>query len=118
MATTRQRRGGATTLDEAVKDGHTEPPGDTDGTGAATEPPAAPRGRPLPSLPTQRTVVAGDLTSKSVLLYGEPKIGKSTLASEWGGGNVLFFDCAGELSDLEVYRLGCTDWTSFRENAA
>lgn len=49
------------------------------------------------------------------MLFGPPGIGKSTLASEWAGGNVFFFDAAGELNDLEVYREPIPSWDVFRE---
>jgi hypothetical protein len=67
-------------------------------------------------LPTAKTSLSGILEQKTIVLYGEAGIGKSTLASEFG--EVFFFDCAGELSDLEVYRGAVTDWTNFREWAA
>lgn len=84
-----------------------------EGTGGQGE---APKG--LPVLPDTKTSAQGVLEEKTVLLYGPAGIGKSTLASEWAGGDMFFFDCAGELSDLEVYRGAVLDWTNFREWAA
>lgn len=72
----------------------------------------------LPTLPRTKTSLTGVLEDKTVLLYGPAGIGKSTLASEWAGGDMLFFDCAGELNDLEVYRLPTHDWTAFRAGCA
>lgn len=107
-------------VEEVVEE---KPPGtgaETDGagrgagaTGAPSSPPAA--RRQLPALPTAKTKTSGVLEEKTVLLYGEAGIGKSTLASEWAGGGNLFFDTAGELTDLEVYRVPVTDWRNFRE---
>lgn len=93
------------------------PPENTEapGPGAGPPPGTEGQGRALPTLPTEKTVAAGTLEEKTVLLYGPAGIGKSTLASQWGGGSFFFFDCAGELGDLEVYRGAVTGWTSFRE---
>lgn len=86
--------------------------------GPAQEQPPAPAVRALPTMPTVKTTAAGRLEDKTVLVYGPPGIGKSTLASEFAGGSMFFFDCAGELSDLEVFRGPVLDWRSFREWAA
>lgn len=78
----------------------------------------------LPTLPDKKSSTSGKLADKTVLIYGEAGIGKSTLASEWGGGDVFFYDCAGELSDLDVFKSGTdgnpaiTDWTIFRSYCA
>lgn len=69
-------------------------------------------------MPTAKTVAAGTLEEKTVLVYGAPGIGKSTLASEFAGGSMFFFDCAGELGDLEVFHGPVLDWRNFREWAA
>lgn len=66
-------------------------------------------------LPTEKTGGEGVLETKTVVLFGDAGIGKSTLASEWAGGNVGFFDCAGELDDIPGFKMPVTDWTSFRE---
>jgi hypothetical protein len=70
--------------------------------------------RQPPALPTERRSTAETLESKTVLLYGPAGIGKSTLASEWAGGDMFFFDTAGELGDLEVYSKPIPSWESFR----
>lgn len=71
-------------------------------------------------MPTEKTSSRGVLEDKTVVIYGDSGIGKSTFASEWAGGDMFFFDVAGELNDLDVYKSGMngtpaiTDWTSFR----
>lgn len=111
---TRRRSGGSASLGDALpNDGQAT--GDQQPTTPAPEPPAA---RVLPSLPTEKTTSAGVLEDKMILLYGPAGIGKSTLSSEFAGGNMFFFDTAGELSDLEVYRGPVTSWVNFKEWAA
>lgn len=117
--TPRRRRGGSARLEEVAPNageatGDAGSGGAAPGPAAAPEPPGEPQ-RALPVLPTEKTSSEGILEDKTVLLFGEAGIGKSTLASEWAGGNMFFFDVAGELKDLEVYRGAVTDWTSFRE---
>lgn len=79
----------------------------TDATGAAGEARRTP-----PALPTSKTTTERALETSTILLHGPPGIGKSTLASQFP--DFLFFDCAGELAGLEVYRLPVTDWDEFR----
>lgn len=125
---TKRRRGGSATLEDVTENAG-EAAGDPAAPAAAPGPaPAAPaQGEApvsLPVLPKVKTSSEGILEDKTTLLYGPAGIGKSTLASEWAGGNMFFFDCAGELNDLEVYRSGVdgqppiTDWTTFRSYAA
>ena len=68
-----------------------------------------------PPLPTAKARAGDALEEKTVLLYGPHGIGKSTLASEWAGGEVFFFDCAGELNDIECYSQRIGSWVEFKE---
>lgn len=74
--------------------------------------------RTLPELPRAKTTLSGVLETKTVLLFGPAGVGKSTMASEWADGKMLFFDAAGELSDLEVYRHPVGSWLDFRAGCA
>lgn len=117
-------RGGSTDLAQVLGDGTEATGSDEETTGGdpTAEPPSSPGGVAvgLPVLPMAKTTNTGVLEEKTVLLYGEAGIGKSTLASEWAGGQMFFFDTAGELNDLEVFKTGSAgqppviDWTSFR----
>lgn len=89
------------------------------------EPPEAPEGqgkpqersgRVLPALPTEKTGGATPLEAKTVVLYGPPGVGKSTLANEFP--DVLFLDVAGELSDIEAFKMPIPDWDGFRASCA
>jgi len=115
----KQQRGGAATLDEAVKDKPEESGPDTDG-GTAGQQPAPPAEsqtattKKPPPLPDKKSVSGGKLEDRMVAIYGPSGVGKSTLASQWAGGNVFFFNCAGELADLEVYQEAVRSWEEFR----
>lgn len=82
-------------------------------TGAASPKPAEAAPRSKKKLPTEKSVPSNKLEGRTIVIYGPPKVGKSTLASEIG--NVLFFDTEGGLNDLEVYKVPVTDWASFLE---
>lgn len=68
------------------------------------------------SLPTERSAPSGSLLDKTVLIYGPPKIGKSTLANEFG--DILFADTEGGLSELAVFSKSVPDWQTFLEVCA
>lgn len=108
MPASRATSGGA--VDEALKDAPAAGPEEAP---AAQEAPAEPQRRAF-QLPTAKSVAARGLEERSVVIYGPPGIGKSTLASQWGGGDLFFFDTAGELADLEVYREPIPDWVTFK----
>src|SRR5512138_1372732 len=63
-----------------------------------------------PALPRTKTVSSGDLVDKMTVIHGPPGVGKSTLASQWAGGDIFFFNVAGELGELEVYQQPIMDW--------
>ncbi len=68
-------------------------------------------------LPTQKTG-GGDtaLDQMTILLYGPPGIGKSTLASQFP--RPVFFDCAGELAGISTYRIPVFSFPEFTEASA
>jgi hypothetical protein len=66
-----------------------------------------------PALPTTKTVSSGELVDKMTVIHGPAGVGKSTLASQWAGGNIFFFNCAGELGELEVYQQSIPNWREF-----
>lgn len=71
--------------------------------------------RKPPDLPAKKTITQSELSDKMVTIYGPPGVGKSTLASQWGGGGGLFFNCASELDGFEVFQVPIGKWDDFRE---
>lgn len=92
---------------------------DVTGNGTRQDPEEEPKTptRTPPALPDKKTSQAADLDSKMIVIHGPPGIGKTTLASQWGGGGMFFFNTAGELGDLEVYQERIDSWERFREFA-
>lgn len=78
------------------------------------DPAAAVERRP-PPLPEAPTASSSKLSEKMVTIYGAPGVGKTTLASQWGGGGGFFFNCAGELGEFTLLQQSITSWTDFRE---
>jgi hypothetical protein len=67
-------------------------------------------------LPTKKTVKQHELTKMNSMIYGVPKIGKSTFASTINGGEgVLFCSTEKGYNHLEVYNVDITSWNDFRE---
>ncbi len=64
-------------------------------------------------LPKAKSKPTADLSSKTVLLYGLQKIGKSSLASQFP--DALFFECEPGLNELEVYKVKTYTWEAFLE---
>lgn len=64
-------------------------------------------------LPTERTKPAVDLARQTILVYGAPKIGKSTFASRFP--EAIFFECEPGLNQLEVFKIPTYSWESFLE---
>lgn len=83
----------------------------------ASPPAAAPAPATTPSfLPHAKTPIVTDLSALTILLYGKPKIGKSTLASQFPGA--LFLPTEPGLNHLSVHQApadgsGVKDWPHF-----
>ncbi len=60
------------------------------------------------ALPTARATPTLDLATKTTLIYGPPKIGKSTFASMFP--DALFLECEPGLSELSVYKVPTYSW--------
>lgn len=81
-------------------------------TGSAVVPVVPVETKPKIVLPTEPRKVESQLSNLVTFIYGPPKIGKSTLASEFG--RVLFFELEPGLNGLEVMTTGpITTWTEF-----
>jgi hypothetical protein len=65
------------------------------------------------ALPKEKSKPSNDLTAKTTLLYGPPKIGKSTLASRFPGA--IFLECEPGLNELEVFKMPAYSWDAFKE---
>jgi len=65
------------------------------------------------SLPTEPTVIDNDLGSKTMMIYGPPKIGKSTFASRFPGA--FFLECEPGLAELSTYKQTISNWSEFVE---
>jgi len=59
-------------------------------------------------LPTETSKPSTDLSTKTILVYGPPKAGKSTFASHFPGA--VFFECEPGLGELEVYKVPTYTW--------
>lgn len=64
-------------------------------------------------LPTQKVKTGLDPSTSKVLLYGPPKIGKSTLASQFDPDHTLFLACEPGLGGLEVFQVPVESWEKF-----
>lgn len=71
----------------------------------------------LPTRPTRPTVTPLDAR---VFLYGPPKVGKTTLASQWNPGATLFLDLEGgtRLLGEDRYAIEIATWGEFDEAVA
>ncbi len=63
------------------------------------------------ALPTERSKRTDDLSQQTILFYGPPKVGKSTIASRFP--EALFFECEPGLNQLEVYKVPTYSWEDF-----
>ena len=64
-------------------------------------------------LPTEASKPVTELGKQSILLYANPKLGKSTFASKAPGA--LFFECEPGLNHLEVFKVPTYSWEAFLE---
>jgi len=64
-------------------------------------------------LPTETSKPVTDLGKQTILLYGSPKLGKSSFASKAPGS--LFFECEPGLNHLEVFKIPTYKWEDFLE---
>ena len=62
-------------------------------------------------LPTTKTKPKSDFTAFTTLIYGAPKIGKSTLASQFD--NPLFLATEAGLNAIEAYQQNIDSWEQF-----
>lgn len=62
-------------------------------------------------IPVEKTKAKREFKDFKTLLYGAPKIGKSTFCSQLDGP--LFLDTETGLNSLEVYRVGIDTWDDF-----
>lgn len=67
----------------------------------------------LPKEPTPRRE---GHEGRTILIYGQPKIGKSTFASKFPGA--LFLECEPGLSEMEVYKVQTYTWSAFLDACA
>lgn len=65
-------------------------------------------------LPTEKTPPALTAQHAKVLLYGPPKIGKTTLAAGIDSEHTLFLACEPGLGAQEVFQQPVTTWETFR----
>ena len=65
------------------------------------------------TLPTTKTKPTTDLAKQSILLYGVPKLGKSSFALQFP--EAMFFECEPGLNHLEVFKVPTYSWEAFLE---
>ena len=67
---------------------------------------------PIVSLPTELSVPSTSLGDYSILMYGEKKIGKTSLASKFPGAMFLMFEPGGK--GLSIYQTPVATWEEFK----
>ena len=65
------------------------------------------------TLPSAKTAPGRDLATKTTLVYGQPKVGKSTFAAQFP--DAVFFECEPGLSELSVYKVPTYNWADLLE---
>jgi hypothetical protein len=69
-------------------------------------------------LPTQKSAPSLSPDRAKTLLYGPPKVGKSTLASLLNPEHTIFISTEPGLDGLEVFKTDVRDWETFRKVGA
>ena len=64
------------------------------------------------ALPIEKTETITALDKQTILIYGRPKVGKSTLCSKLA--NPLFLATEAGLNHLEVFKMNITSWVEFK----
>lgn len=70
------------------------------------------------TLPTEKTPPALGLAEMKALIYGEAKVGKSTLAAGIDPDHTLFLACEAGLGGLDVFQVPVRSWEEFRESGS
>lgn len=68
-------------------------------------------------LPTEKTKPAAGLGNRNLLIYGNPKSGKSTLAAGLRPETTLFLACEDGLSAIEAFQVPIRAWQDFLDVA-
>jgi hypothetical protein len=71
----------------------------------------------MTALPTEKSPPSLGVDTMKALIYGAPKVGKSTLAASLDG-QALFLATEPGLGGLEVFQQPIRSWTEFRETGA
>lgn len=69
-------------------------------------------------LPSEKQAPTLTPEHMKALLFGPPKVGKTTFVAELDPDNTLFLACEPGVGALEVYTVPITSWTEFREVGA
>jgi hypothetical protein len=67
------------------------------------------------ALPTMKTSIQTDFSKYKFLIYGQPKVGKSTFASKFN--NALFIATEPGHNFLEIFKIDIRTWADFKETA-
>ena len=67
------------------------------------------------TLPTEKNTPGQNPLRKKILVYGEPKVGKSTMASKLFPEAIFLATDPTGLEELPVFKVDVRDWTTFRK---
>ena len=70
------------------------------------------------TLPTAKTTPEDSAKQAKILLYGQPKIGKSTLAATFNAEKTLVMACEPGMGGIEAFVQPVGSWEEFRETGA